>query len=167
MVTEKMKHQCSESLQYLLLTVPAALWNCCTLHRSSFWRWWWEGATAQQLSCKLYNLWTTLVAGALCSQERAVSRMTHFLRDCSMQGPGLTVVFGAAGFVYCGLSRGSACVTPWLSYSPTMQLELSTFGLQGVHCLRLHQLQPFSVFALHFSLDSSRTLRLNNFILGS
>lgn len=45
-----------------------------------------------------------------------------------MQDPGLAVVFWTAGFVCCGLSRGSACVTPWLSYSPTIQFVLSTFG---------------------------------------
>lgn len=159
MTADKMKHQCSESWGSF---EEAALQ--CTGAR-------FEGgggkeATAQQLSCKLCNPWTTLVVGALCSQKSTVSRMAHFLRDCTHAGPR----------AHCGLLSCWVCLLwaflwfclrhSWLSYSSTVQSGLSTFGLQGVHCLRLHQLRPFSVFALHFSLDSSRTW-LSYFVLGS
>lgn len=45
------------------------------------------GRRPQQLSCKLCNPWTTLVAGALCSRQSIVSRMAHFLRDCTHARP--------------------------------------------------------------------------------
>lgn len=112
MVTEKIKYQCSESLQYPLITVPSCFVELfhtaqelvlkVMVGRSH------SSAVQLQIVQSLNHThgWSSLLP------ERAVSRMTHFLRDCSRQGPGLTVVFGAAGFVYCGFSRGSACVTP-------------------------------------------------------
>lgn len=84
-ISEKIKHQCSESLLYLLLTVSSCFVeaDCFAAHRSSFQRRCGKEATAQQLSCKLCNPWTTLAAGALCQDVGwPVSRMAHFLRDC-------------------------------------------------------------------------------------
>lgn len=131
-ITEKIKYQCSESLLYLLLTVPSCFVeaDCFTVHRSSFQRWWWErghspAAQLQIVQSLEPHLWLELFAPSKALYLGwPISSGT-----VPMQGPGLTVVFWTAGFVSCGLSRGSACVTPWLSYSPAIQFELSTFGL--------------------------------------
>lgn len=108
-------------------------WLFLTVHRSLFQRWRWErghspAAQLQIVQSLEPHLWLELFTPTKALYLGwPISSGT-----VPMQGPGLTVVFWTAGFVSCGLSRGCVCVTPWLSYSPTIQFELSTFGLQGV-----------------------------------
>lgn len=129
MITEKIKHQCSEPLLYLLLTVPSCFVEAVSQCTGAGF----EGGGGKEATAQLQIVQSL---NHTCGWSSAPRKSLYLWWPISsgtvpMQGPGLSVVFWAAGFVYCGLSRGSACVTPWLSYSPTIQFALSTSGPQS------------------------------------
>lgn len=83
--------------------------------------------TAQELSCRLCNGLNHTVAGALCSQESAVARTGHFLRECTR----------ARRRARCGLLNGICCLLWAFLWLCLRQSLMKLFSYNTVHALYL------------------------------